>query len=297
MSTTATSVRRADGVAGTALDVSDEQIVVGEGVALDVRPAGFLLRAASSLIDAIAYILLTFGAILAIVWMLVNAERAGARIETALVAALMTGTLVTMLVIVPCLVETLSRGRSLGRLILRLRIVRDDGGAAGFRHALIRALVGFFELFATSGGLAIIAGLVHPRSKRLGDLLAGTYAQNEAAPRLVANVGPVPPGLERWAQLADVARLPDRVARRMRDYLVQAPKLEPASRLRVAGSVAREVKDFVHPIPDVDADTFLRAVAAVRRDREFAALELRRMRRARVDPMLERLPHGFPQRG
>ena len=37
-------------------------------------------------------------------------------------------------VVVPTVVETLTRGRSLGRLIMGLRIVRDDGGPVGARR-------------------------------------------------------------------------------------------------------------------------------------------------------------------
>ncbi|GGA65143.1 RDD family protein [Pseudoclavibacter endophyticus] len=288
---------RAGGVAGTALDVSDEQVVVGEGVALDVRPAGFLLRAVSSLIDAVVTIVIAIAVLWVVLWAIANAVDNGARIENAALIAIVLATQIAVLVFVPCLIETITRGKSVGRYIMRLRIVRDDGGAAGFRHALIRALVGFFEFWSTSGGIAMITGLVNARSKRLGDIIAGTYAQNEAAPRLSPNLGPLPPGLERWATIADVARMPDRSARRMRDYLIQAPRLEPGARLHAAGTIAREIKDSVHPIPDVDADTFLRAVAAVRRDREWAAIELRRARLARVEPILEQLPHGFPQRG
>lgn len=301
MTVAGASVRRSNDLSSTAsstaLDVSDEQVVVGEGVALAGRPAGFLQRAASSLIDAVVYLVGATGAIWVVAVMLASAERAGTRLEFAAIMAILIVTLVTMLVLVPCLVETLTRGKSVGRLVMRLRIVRDDGGAAGFRHALVRALVGFFEFWATSGGIAMLTGLVNARAKRVGDLLAGTYAQNEAAPKLLPNLGPLPPGLESWAAIADVARIPDRQARRMRDYLVQAPTLDAASRARVAGSVARDVKASVHPIPDVDADTFLRAVAAVRRDREWAALQLRSHRLGRVVPILEQLPHGFPQRG
>lgn len=277
--------------------MSDEQVVVGEGVALDVRPAGFLARAASSLIDAVATVIVFFTALWAFLFVLGGAAEAGAQIEVAAVMAALIAILVTVFVIVPCLVETLTRGKSLGRLIMRLRIVRDDGGAAGFRHALVRALVGFLELWMTLGGGAVITGLVHPRAKRLGDMLAGTYAQNESAPKITPRMIALPHGLERWAQIADVARVPDRIARRMHDYFLQAPRLEPGARLHAAGAIAREARPYVHPIPDVDADTFLRAVGAVRRDRELAAAELRRRRMARLEPILEQLPHGFPQRG
>ncbi|MGO2112285.1 MAG: RDD family protein [Pseudoclavibacter sp.] len=290
-------IARTRGVAGSALDVSDEQIVVGEGVALDVRPAGFLLRAVSGLIDGVVTVVAMIASFFVVIWWINSLPDNGAGLEFAMLTAIVLVVQVAVIVGLPCTIETLTKGKSLGRLIMRLRIVRDDGGSIGFRHAFIRALVGFFELYTTAGGIAIITGLVNARSKRLGDIIAGTYAQNEAAPALFPNGGPLPAGLEAWASVADVARIPDRTARRMRDYVIQAPGLEPGARMRVAGTVAREIKDYVHPIPDVDADTFLRAVAAVRRDREWTALQLRRARLARVEPMLEQLPHGFPQRG
>ncbi len=41
--------------------------------------------------------------------------------------------------------ETLSRGRSLGKLALGLRVVSDDGGPERFRQALMRALAGVWR--------------------------------------------------------------------------------------------------------------------------------------------------------
>ena len=47
--------------------------------------------------------------------------------------------LVTVMVVLPTTVETLTRGRSLGKLAMGIRIVRDDGGPvwlpAGARSA------------------------------------------------------------------------------------------------------------------------------------------------------------------
>ena len=58
-----------------------------------------------------------------------------------------SGTVSILLVVavtvgVPTVVETLTRGRTLGKLALGLRVVRDDGGPITARHALTRALVG-----------------------------------------------------------------------------------------------------------------------------------------------------------
>jgi hypothetical protein len=205
--------------------------------------------------------------------------------------------LVTVIVIVPVVVETATRGRSLGKLAIGARIVRDDGGAIGFRHALIRALTGVLELYFTAGGLAALVGLLNPRAKRLGDLLSGTYSQHERVPRIVEPVFGVPHVLEPWAATADVGRLPDRLGRRIAAFLKQAPKLTPAARQRLAAELAAEAAAYVSPLPaDADPEFFLAAVAALRRDREYRAHVLEEERMGRLDPVLSGLPHGFPAR-
>ncbi|BDZ45988.1 RDD family protein [Naasia aerilata] len=177
------------------------------------------------------------------------------------------------------------------------RIVRDDGGAIGFRHAFIRALTGVLELFATLGGLAALVGLLNPRAKRLGDLLAGTYSQHERVPRIVEPVYGVPEVLKPWAEHADVGRLPDRLARRISAFLKQAPRMTTPARMQLARELAHEAAPFVSPLPpDADPEFFLAALSSIRRDREFRGHLLERERLERLDPVLTGLPHSFPQR-
>lgn len=97
-------------------------------------------------------------------------------------AAVAIAALVIAVVIVPVTVETASRGRSLGKLTVGARVVRDDGGSIGFRHALVRGLTGVLEILMTFGGLAAVVGLLSRRSRRLGDVLAGTHSQLERVP-------------------------------------------------------------------------------------------------------------------
>ena len=62
----------------------------------------------------------------------------------------------TITVVLPTTVDTLTRGRSLGKLAMGIRIVRDDGGPLVFRQSLVRALVGIVELWLTLGTVALI---------------------------------------------------------------------------------------------------------------------------------------------
>lgn len=269
----------------------DDELVTGEAVGLDLRPAPFVLRAAGSAIDFVAQVALLIGVLLLVLSL---TEWLG--VDEAMTTAIVIACVVGCLVGVPTAVELATRGRSLGRFAVGVRIVRDDGGAIGFRHAFIRALTGLLELTMTLGGLAALVGLLNPRAKRIGDLLAGTYAQHERIPRVNAPVHGVPAQLEEWARTADVARMPDGLARRIAAFLVQAPRFTPQTRTRLAVELAAEASVFAAPVPPVDAETFLAGVAALRRDRERAALQLERAQLDALAPTLEALPHRFPVR-
>ena len=268
----------------------DDELVTGEAVALDVRPAGVILRAAGSIIDTVAYTALYLLVLLA--FFVGFAQDT----DSTLTQAVSIAGLVFSLLVVPVLVETLTHGRSLGKLAIGARIVRDDGGAISLRHAFIRALTGVLEIIMTLGGLAATTALLNGRSKRLGDFLAGTYSQHERVPRNREAVRPLPDSLLVWSQTVDIARLPDRLARRVAQFLRQSSHLTPQTRARLADTLASEVAPFVSPRPDAPSEVLLIGVAAVRRDREYAALLLERSRLDRLAPVLTGLPHAFPNR-
>ncbi|MFL0410620.1 RDD family protein [Microbacterium paludicola] len=263
-------VGRPSAVRSRVVTIEQDEVLTGEAVALDVQPVGLILRVAGAAIDIVAtvivYLLMLLG--------LFNLMAAGLLPQNVL-SILSIVLLVVMLVIVPATVETVTRGRSLGKLVVGARVVRLDGGAISFRHAFIRALLGVLEVYITGGGLAILVGIFTSRSQRLGDLVAGTYAERTRTPRLVPQEAPLPQGLEAWAGIADVGRLPDRLARRVAQFTSRGPGMHPAARHRLAQELAAEVAPHVSPLPPVDPETLLRAVVAVRRGRELHALTAR----------------------
>lgn len=267
------------------------ELMTGEAVALDLRPTGFVLRAAGSIIDFIVYL----G-----VWLLLvlglNSPALSPLFDDASAAAATIAALVFSILIVPMAVETATQGKSLGRLAVGARIVRDDGGAISLRHAFVRALMGTVEIFGTFGGIAVLTALFNSRSKRLGDLLAGTYSQNERVSRAVAFTWTMPPMLEQWALTADVARMPDGLSRRTVQFLQQAGGLTPHARQHLAAELASETSRWVSPVPAGSAEAFLVAATLVRRRREAAALGLQADLLHNLDAALEGMPHGFPTR-
>ena len=113
------------------------------------------------------------------------------------------------MVIVPTALETLTRGRSLGKLAMGLRTVRVDGGPISFRHALVRAVLGVAEIYLFFGVPALITAMLNSKGKRLGDLVAGTYVVRNRYSLSPHGVVEVPAALLTWVASADIAPLPE----------------------------------------------------------------------------------------
>lgn len=274
-------------------DADADGSVTGEAISLDVHPTGFVLRAAGALLDAAVAIV---GYIVLVIVAGIVTVSLGT--EDAVIGAIAIALFVVCFVGVPMTIETLTRGRSLGKLAIGGRIVRRDGGAIGLRHAAIRALVGVFEFYTPPffGGTAALVGLLTPRTQRLGDLLAGTYCRYERVSGAVLPLFSLPPALVDWGRVADVARMPTALARRVSQFLAQAPQYEPERRARLAAELATEAAEFVAPLPDVAPELFLAGVAVLRRDRESERLRRERAGLDRLQPALRGIPHGFPDR-
>ena len=273
------------------IPIIEQGIVTGEGVLLDTRPAGFATRMLGGMIDVAVVVGGTIALVLLIGALGIDDsfDAYGGRIFTvALAAFVMVG--------VPTTVETLTRGRSTGKLAMGIRIVRDDGGPVTFRHALVRALVGVVELWLTLGVVAILTSMVHPQGKRLGDIVAGTYAARVRGKAAVRTPVVMPYYLAGWAQRADVARLPDGLALAVRQFLARAQQLHPASRVELGSRLTAQVQAYVRPLPPpgTHPEAFLAAVLAERRGRELEAEQTRLARAAADSVLLGRLPHGIP---
>lgn len=273
--------------------MQDEGIVIGEGVLLDARPTSAANRLVAALIDLVVLLV-----VLVLLGLLVTRVVTIAPGED-LVRVIGVLVIAFVLVVLPTTVDTLTRGRSLGKLAVGIRVVRDDGGPIRFRQALVRALVGILELWATFGSVAFITSLVHPQGKRLGDMLAGTYAVRVRGRREVPPVLQMPPFLGGWATTADVARLPDGLALSVRQFLGRAAGLHPGSRHALGQQLAGEVSRYVAPGPPAGThpEAFLAAVLVTRRDRELAAATRAASRQAQDAATLHRLPYGVPDPG
>ncbi|MFD5103296.1 RDD family protein [Streptomyces albidochromogenes] len=240
------------------------ELVTGDAVVLGLRPARLPSRALALAID------------MAVVWTVYLSVSVGLAIATASLdeaagMAIAVASFLLVLVGAPIAVETLTHGRSLGKMACGLRVVRDDGGPIRFRHALVRGAVGVVEILMTFGVVACIASLVSERGRRVGDVFAGTLVVRErVSAGRVAAVPPPPPWLVgRFAGL-DLSAVPDGLWLAIRQYLTRMGQLDPqvswSMAERLAGDLAARTGA---PAPrEVPPAAYLAAVVNERQARE-----------------------------
>ncbi|MBN6052655.1 RDD family protein [Nonomuraea sp. RK-328] len=243
------------------------EVVTGDAVVLEVRVAQLPSRAVALAIDMVVQVTLLVGA-------LVVVQAFAIVSDPALLAAVMIIFTVLVLVGYPVIFETATRGRSLGKLALGLRVVGDDGGPERFRQALFRGLAGMLEIWAFTGAPALISSLISQRGKRLGDVFAGTIVIAERAPRDNGHLIVMPPPLAAWAATLELSQLPEEAATAARQYLLRWHELAPAVRHEMGVRIATQVASYVSPAapPGVPPHAYLSAVLAERRRREEVRL-------------------------
>ena len=242
------------------------EVVTGDAVVLDVQIAQLPVRALGALIDiAVIFVCYILGLM---VW-----AAALTQFDTALTTAILIIFTVLVTVGYPLAFETATRGRSVGKIVMGLRVVSDDGGPERFRQALFRALASVVEIWMLAGSPAVICSMLSPKAKRIGDIFAGTVVVSERGPRS----GPppmMPPSLAWWASSLQLSGLTAGQAEVARQFLSRAPQLDRQLRLQMAYRIAGDVVSRIAPPPPPGAppELVLAAVLAERHRRELARL-------------------------
>ena len=256
------------------------EVVTGDAVVLDVQIAQLPVRAVSALIDiTVIFVCYVLGLML---WAATLTQ-----FDTALSTAVLLIFTVLVLVGYPLIFETATRGRSVGKIAMGLRVVSDDGGPERLRQALFRALASIVEIWMLFGSPAVICSMLSPKAKRVGDVFAGTVVISERGPRL----GPppvMPPSLAWWAASLQLSGLGAGQVEVARQFLSRAPQLDRQLRQQMAYRIAGDVASRIAPPPPPGAppELVLAAVLAERHRRELA-----RLRPAMPPPMG---PGGWP---
>ncbi|WP_458627148.1 RDD family protein [Winogradskyella sp. PC D3.3] len=77
------------------------------------------------------------------------------------------------------LLETFMDGRTIGKMLMKTRVVKLDGSKPSFSNYFVRWILRIVDVAFTSGGVAAFTILIKGNGQRLGDIAAGTTVISE----------------------------------------------------------------------------------------------------------------------
>lgn len=77
------------------------------------------------------------------------------------------------------LLETFWDGKTIGKFLMRTRVVKLDGSKPSFANYFVRWILRIIDVSITSGGCAVLTILIKGNGQRLGDIAAGTTVISE----------------------------------------------------------------------------------------------------------------------
>lgn len=77
------------------------------------------------------------------------------------------------------LLETFMDGKTVGKSLLHIRVVKIDGSKPNFSSYFVRWIMRIVDVVLTSGGVAVLTILIRGKGQRVGDIAAGTTVISE----------------------------------------------------------------------------------------------------------------------
>ena len=231
------------------------RITTPEGVDLDIALAGLGSRAAAGFVDQVIQMFAYVAFVLVLIAPFAD--------SLPLIAALGISILFVVHVGYHVAFEVLGSGRSPGKRLLGLRVVREGGSPVSFRESAIRNALRIVDAELTLYAAGMVSVLVSAKNQRLGDMAAGTIVIRE---RSGAPTSPAP-RVDMGAEIPswDVGGVTDDDLIAVRLFLERREHMDPAARLRIAQQLATRLRPRVSGAPDdMGAEGFLWSLYTVK---------------------------------
>jgi uncharacterized RDD family membrane protein YckC len=236
-------------------------IATPEGIELQIVLAGAASRFIACVIDMLLQLVLIVLAAIAALGLL------GGGVGTALFAMASFAALY----LYDVLFEVLASGRTPGKRITHLRVVRERGTPVDLPASAIRNLLRLIDFLPTAYLVGLASILITERNQRLGDLAAGTLVIRDAGRRkdsvaAAAGTAPTQNGLDSSGWDVSAVGIDELVA--VRRFLERRESLDHGARQELAHRLEQGLRAKVAGAPaGLGAEGFLEELSRVKASR------------------------------
>jgi uncharacterized RDD family membrane protein YckC len=228
-----------------------------DGIELTLALAGAGSRFIAAVIDFAVQVVLILLAALAAFGLL------GGGVGTALFAM----ALFAALYLYDILFEVLAAGRTPGKRVTHLRVVRTEGAPVDLPASAIRNLLRLIDLLPAAYLIGLMSILLTEHNQRLGDLAAGTLVIREGSARR-ASAEPADAAPASAAAGWDVSAITAQELAALRRFLARREDLDRSARIELAHQLEQGLRRKVAGAPPMaDPERFLEALALAKSTR------------------------------
>lgn len=225
------------------------EVATGESVKFSYELAGLGSRFFAVFIDLTIQISVLVLAVLLLAWVGATSPTPAhapavstsmAKIAQAILIALLVLALFMLFVGYFIIFEWRWNGRTPGKRLLGIRVVRDGGFPVDFTAAVIRNVVRIFEASFGFYIISAVATLLSPQNRRLGDMAAGTIVVRDSRFERTTAASLRGDGREREDELVRALTPADRDL--IRRYVERRKTLNLSARTAVAAQIAATIR-------------------------------------------------------
>ncbi|HEY3181257.1 MAG TPA: RDD family protein [Gaiellaceae bacterium] len=236
-------------------------IATPEGVEVSLTLAGAASRFVSALVDLVIQILilLAFGLVLGIIGTGIGLGGFGIAIWFVVWFLVIAG--------YDIFFEVLNGGRTPGKMMNGLRVVRVQGHPVGFLTSAIRNFLRPIDFLPSAYLLGAILILATRKNQRIGDIAAGTLVVRELTgdepplPRIGAAYEPAERPYASW----DTSRITAEELATVRQFLARRHDIDQSARFELAETLAERLRPKITGAPaELRGERFLEALVAAK---------------------------------
>lgn len=224
------------------------RITTSQNIDIEYEIAGVGPRILARILDGLLFVVIIIAAVIA--GIMSHFEEVGGIVAIVI--------FVVLYVFYDLLCEIFMNGQSIGKKIMKIKVISLDGGRPSIGQYMLRWLFRIVDFSLTSGLCALISAAVSEKNQRVGDMVAGTTLIRTSPGTKMQDIAFNPPEDEEYAPVfPEAAQLNDKDIALVHEVLTNYIQ---SGNSVILYNTANKLKQVLHIQTDMDDMRFLQTL-------------------------------------